>query len=160
MMYLKKLKLDDAIFRFVDSGKPFVGICLGLQLLFDSSEEFGNNSGLGLIKGKVEKFKPYLNNRSKYPVPQIGWNTIEQSTQSWDKSLLFNIKNGEFMYFVHSYYVVPHDGDIILSHTKYGETSFCSSVKQKNIFACQFHPEKSGRVGLQIYQNLKEEFCH
>ena len=121
MMYLKKLKLDDAIFRFVDSGKPFVGICLGLQLLFESSEEFGNNSGLGLIKGKVEKFKPYLNNRSKYPVPQIGWNTIEQSTQSWDKSLLFNIKNGEFMYFVHSYYVVPHDGDIILSHTRYGK---------------------------------------
>jgi len=159
MKYLSELKLDDTIFQFVDSEKPFVGICLGLQLLFDSSEEFGNNSGLGLIKGKVKKFNYYSHNSIKYPVPQIGWNTIIQVNDTWDNSLLYNNTNGDFMYFVHSYYVAPEDEKIILSKTIYGSIIYCSSIKQKNIFATQFHPEKSGEIGLKIYKNLKKDYC-
>jgi imidazole glycerol-phosphate synthase subunit HisH len=155
MKYLGDLKLDETIFQFVDSGKPFVGICLGLQLLFESSEEFGNYSGLGLVKGKVRKFQFYSNNSVKYPVPQIGWNKIKQMDVSWTDSLLCNNINNDFMYFVHSYYVEPEDEHVILTTTTYGNQEYCSSVQHNNIFASQFHPEKSGEIGLKIYQQLK-----
>jgi len=159
MKYLKESKLDEVIHEFVDTGKPFVGICLGLQLLFDSSEEFGDYRGLGLIKGKVKKLKYYSDNTIKYTVPQIGWNTIKQTNDLWDGSLLCNNTNGDFMYFVHSYYVEPEKKNIILSSTIYGNTEYCSSIQQNNIFACQFHPEKSGKIGLNVYKNLKENYC-
>jgi len=155
MKYLGDSKLDETIFQFVDSGKPFVGICLGLQLLFESSEEFGNYSGLGLVKGKVRKFQFYSNNSVKYPVPQIGWNKIKQMDVSWTDSLLCNNINNDFMYFVHSYYVEPEDKQVILTTTNYGNQEYCSSVQYNNIFASQFHPEKSGEIGLKIYQQLK-----
>ena len=159
MKYLSDLKLDDTIFQFVDSGKPFVGICLGLQLLFDSSEEFGDYSGLGLIKGKVKKFKFHSHNYTKYPVPQIGWNKIGKNGSSWGNTLLCNNTNDDFMYFVHSYFVEPENDNIMLSKTTYGNTEYCSSIQQNNIFACQFHPEKSGEIGLNIYKTLKKEYC-
>ena len=154
MKYLSDLNLDDTIYQFVDSGKPLIGICLGLQLLFESSEEFGNYIGLGLVKGKVKKFRFHSKNSIKYPVPQIGWNKITGNGTSWEKTLLCNNGNGDFMYFVHSYFVEPEDDNIILSHTTYGNTEYCSSIQQNNIFACQFHPEKSGEVGLNIYKSL------
>ena len=159
MKYLSDLKLDDTIFQFVDSGKPFVGICLGLQLLFDSSEEFGDYSGLGLIKGKVKKFKFHYHNSTKYPVPQIGWNKISRNGSSWENTLLCNNTNDDFMYFVHSYFVEPENDNIMLSKTTYGNNEYCSSIQQNNIFACQFHPEKSGEIGLNIYKNLKKDYC-
>jgi imidazole glycerol-phosphate synthase subunit HisH len=159
MKYLSDLNLDDTIFQFVDSGKPFVGICLGLQLLFDCSEEFGDYSGLGLIKGKVTKFKFHSLNSTKYPVPQIGWNKISRNESSWEKTLLCNNNNGDFMYFVHSYFVEPENDNIMLSKTIYGNTEYCSSIQKNNIFACQFHPEKSGEIGINIYKNLKKEYC-
>ena len=157
MKFLCDSKLDDTIDQFVDSGKPFVGICLGLQLLFESSVEFGNYSGLGLVKGKVRKFQFHSNNSVKYPVPQIGWNMIKQTNDSWDDSLLCNNANGDFMYFIHSYFVEPNDESIILSKTIYGNTEYCSSIKQDNIFGYQFHPEKSGVVGMKVYQELKKK---
>ena len=159
MKYLSDLNLDDTIFQFVDSGKPFVGICLGLQLLFDCSEEFGNYSGLGLIKGKVKKFKFHSLNSTKYPVPQIGWNKISRNGSSWDKTLLCNNANGDFMYFVHSFYVEPEDEQVILSTTTYGDQEYCSAIQYNNIFATQFHPEKSGEIGINIYKNLKKDHC-
>jgi len=154
MKYLRESKLDNAIHGFVETGKPFLGICLGLQLLFDSSEEFGDCSGLGLIKGKVKKFKFHSDNSTKYPVPQIGWNKINKTNGSWDDSLLRNNTNGDFMYFVHSYFVEPQMKNIILSSTIYGNTEYCSSIQQNNIFACQFHPEKSAVKGQLIYRNM------
>ena len=155
MKYLADSKLDDCIYRFVDTGKPFIGICLGLQLLFESSEEFGSFKGLGLIKGTVKKFQFHSFQSIKYPVPQIGWNKIKQNSVSWDKTLYDNIHDNDFMYFVHSFYVEPDDESIFLSKTIYGKTEYCSSVQQNNIFACQFHPEKSGMTGIKFYQNLK-----
>ena len=151
---LKSLNLDKVIHDFVSTGRPFLGICLGLQLLFDESEEFGTNRGLGIIKGKVKKFNFYKDKNHKYNVPQIGWNTIKKN-KSWEGSLLeFNNENDQ-MYFVHSYYVVPDNNKYVLSSSKYGNTSYCSSILKDNIFACQFHPEKSGKKGLNIYKKLK-----
>ena len=159
MKSLRESKLDKAIYEFVETGKPFVGICLGLQLLFDSSEEFGNYSGLGLIKGKVKKFKSHSYNSTKYPVPQISWNKINKTNGSWDDSLLYNNTSGDFMYFVHSFFVIPENESVMLSKTTYGNTEYCSSIQQNNIFGCQFHPEKSGEIGLNIYKNLKKRYC-
>jgi imidazole glycerol-phosphate synthase subunit HisH len=159
MKYLVDTKLDKTILKFVDSGKPFIGICLGLQLLFESSEEFGSYKGLGLVKGIVKKFQFYSDEFVKYPVPQIGWNKINGNGISWGKTLFSNNHNNDFMYFVHSFYVEPEDESIILSRTTYGNTEYCSSIQHNNIFACQFHPEKSGEIGLNIYKNLKNEYC-
>ena len=154
MLRLTNSKLIDTIYRFIDSGKPFIGICLGLQLLFDQSDEFGNHKGLGLINGTVKKFP--LNNvgKTKYPVPHIGWNRIQKNSASWENTLLRYNHTDDFMYFVHSYYVVPDDGSIALANTTYGEQEYCSVLQKDNIFAVQFHPEKSGPKGLLIYNTL------
>ena len=159
MKYLRSSKLDRTIYDFINTGKPFLGICLGLQLLFESSEEFGNSGGLGLIKGTVKKFKPYSNNLTKYPVPQIGWNKINKVTPLWGKSLLRENICGDFMYFVHSYFVEPEVKSLVVSSTTYGNIEYCSSIQKNNIFACQFHPEKSGEKGLNLYRNLKKDYC-
>lgn len=156
MVQLKSSNLDQCILKFIETGKPFFGICLGFQLLFEKSEEFGNYDGLGLIKGHVKKFNYSFSNKQKYPVPQIGWNKIKSKNLLWSDTILENNKNGDFMYFVHSYYVVPDNKNIILSSTTYGEQNYCSSIKYNNIFATQFHPEKSGTKGLTIYKHLKK----
>lgn len=156
------LKLDGVIYDFINSGKLFVGICLGLQLLFEESNEYGTNKGLGIIKGNVSKFKFINKDRIKYPVPQVGWNKIEKYNILWKNTLLNGLNSDNFMYFVHSYYAQPDDPNCILSFTKYGEKKYCSSIKYKNIFATQFHPEKSGSSGLKIYNNLARRIkeCH
>jgi len=155
MDQLVESKLDECIYRFIESGRPFVGICLGLQLLFEMSEEFGSHSGLGLIKGSVRKFQFNGGENIKYPVPQIGWNKIQQNGDQWNETLLCKNRDNDFMYFVHSYYVDPEDEQVILTTTTYGNQEYCSSVQYNNIFASQFHPEKSGEIGLKIYQQLK-----
>jgi glutamine amidotransferase len=155
MNHLAKSKLDNCIYKFIESGRPFIGICLGLQMLFDESEEFGIHSGLGIIKGSVRKFQFFAGENIKYPVPQIGWNKIRKNGAQWNKTPLCKNRDNDFMYFVHSYYVVPDDEQVILTTTTYGKQKYCSSVQYKNIFASQFHPEKSGEIGLKIYQQLK-----
>ena len=155
MSHLSKSKLDDCILRFVESGRPFIGICLGLQLLFDQSEEFGNHKGLGLIRGTVKKFSFRTDKNTKYPVPQIGWNRLRQNCFSWENTLLCNNQSNDFMYFVHSYYVVPEDKKVVLATTTYGDQEYCSAIKHNNIFATQFHPEKSSITGIKVYEQLK-----
>lgn len=156
MKNLQNLDLIDAIKNFVKSGRPLFGVCLGLQLLFTQSEEFGTHQGLNLIKGKVIKFSSISKQKQPIKVPQIGWNTIyhPKSKKIWKNSLLNGLSNNEFMYFVHSYFVVPEDKKLITSYTNYEGIEYCSSVKFGNIFATQFHPEKSGTKGLLIYKNL------
>lgn len=147
---LKQLDLIHPIKDFVQSGKPFMGLCLGMQLLLTESEEFGTHKGLDIIEGSVKRFQT-----TEEKVPQIGWNHIQQpTTRSWDKTPFSSVKNNEFMYFVHSYYVIPTDEDVILSYTSYAGTLYCSSVLKKNIFATQFHPEKSAYFGLSIFKNF------
>jgi len=155
MTHLSQSGLDACIHQFIETGKPFVGICLGLQLLFEKSEEFGNYKGLGIIRGSVKKFIFNQEGKTKYPVPQVGWNKVMQNGKSWKDSFLSDNHSGEFMYFVHSYYVKPEDDGIVLAKTEYGGIDYCCAVKRDNLFATQFHPEKSGPVGMRVYQQLK-----
>lgn len=148
--------LNECITEFVDTGRPFLGICLGFQLLFDRSEEFGNHKGLGLISGSVNRLQFSASPEVRYPVPHVGWNSLKQ-TASWKDSLLENSTEGDLMYFVHSLYVEPKDKSITLASTQYGEQTYCSAIQKENIFATQFHPEKSGPAGLKIYHTLKEK---
>ncbi|MBI5892466.1 MAG: imidazole glycerol phosphate synthase subunit HisH, partial [Deltaproteobacteria bacterium] len=137
----------EPILNAINQGKPFLGICLGLQLLFSESEEFGIHKGLDIIKGKVVKFSL---DTPQLKIPHMGWNDITIVKPS---PIFKNIPNGSYFYFVHSYYVVPEDKDIIASTTDYG-IEFVSSIWKDNIFACQFHPEKSQKLGSMILKNF------
>lgn len=157
MNNLRKLKLIDPIKDFIHSGRRFMGVCLGMQLLFEKSNEFGNHAGLQVLKGDVVKF-PSVNDKGiLIKIPEIGWNRIYTKKKSWRRSPLCDIRPHSFMYFVHSYVVQPKNKDVTLSYTTYEEIEFCSSVTQKNIFAVQFHPEKSGENGIGIYKNWLKE---
>ena len=157
MHNLVSLGLDRAIISQVEKGIPIFGICLGLQLLFDKSEEFGNGNGLGIISGLIKKFPDSLNDK-RVKVPHIAWNKIKINNSLWKKSPLANTKDNEFMYFVHSYYVIPNNINLQLTNTNYDGIDFCSSIFEKNIFATQFHPEKSAEKGLSIYKYWAESF--
>lgn len=158
MESLKKLKIIEPINEYIRSGKPFMGICLGMQLLFSESEEFGHHKGLGIIEGKVARFPEKTKKKKLIRVPQISWNTIYSSEKNkWEKSYLKNIKQNEYMYFVHSYYCAPKNKEDILSLTNYEGFKYCSSILKGNFFACQFHPEKSGKEGIKIYKEFAEE---
>ena len=146
MQNLESRNLVEPVLKGVKAGKPFLGICLGLQLLFEESEEFGSHNGLGLIKGKVARFP-----KSDLKVPHMGWNDVQISRNS---RLLNKSDEGSYFYFVHSYYVVP-DEDVTVTTTDYGQT-FTSSIEKDNIFACQFHPEKSQDVGLNLLKRFGE----
>ena len=155
MENLKRLGLVDVIKDYIATGSPFMGICLGMQLLFSESEEFGLHQGLDIIPGKVLRFPRQNKKGELIRVPQIGWNEISPNDQKvWEKSYLKNIKSDEYMYFVHSYYCLPENKKDILSYTDYEGFKYCSSVLRGNIFASQFHPEKSGKEGIKIYQEF------
>lgn len=160
MKSLKQLDLITVLQEVSTSSKPLVGICLGMQLLMEESSEFGRHQGLGIIKGSVIRFDEDAGESAKHlKVPHVGWNRIYKvkrnySKDFWINSLLNRLADGEFMYFVHSFYVKPKDQSLMLSMTQYGGTDFCSSFNYENIFACQFHPERSGSGGLTIYENL------
>ena len=140
---LEKKKLAVPIKKAILSGKPFLGICLGLQLLFEKSEESPGVKGLGVFKGECLKFK-------NVKTPQLGWNRIKIKKKS---DLFKNIPEESYFYFMHSLYVKPAQNDLISATTDYGQ-DYCSAVSFKNIFAVQFHPEKSGSAGLQIFKNF------
>ncbi len=145
MANLKNLKLLDPILKAIEQGKPYLGICLGLQILFSESEEFGHSEGLGIVKGVVKRFPP-----SDLKIPHMGWNTIRYVRRP---PIMASIEDGSFFYFVHSYYVSPDDSTVIATTTDYGIT-FTSMIWKDNIFATQFHPEKSQRLGLKILENF------
>ncbi|WP_396170208.1 imidazole glycerol phosphate synthase subunit HisH [Flavobacterium sp.] len=152
MNNLKFFGLDTAIQNKVKGGTPIFGICLGQQLLFTESEEFGAGKGLDLISGIIKRFPESFEER-KIKVPHIAWNTIFSNKQEWGNSALRNLDINDFMYFIHSYYVKPNDDSCILTLTNYDGIEFCSSVLKNNIFATQFHPEKSAEKGISIYKN-------
>lgn len=158
MANLKRLDLVSPIRDFIASGRPFMGICLGLQLLMSESEEFGRHKGLDVIKGGVVKFPTLSRDQLVIKVPQVGWNRITRPLDAdedlWQKSPLHGIINNEYMYFVHSFYIVTDDPGMTLSYTNYEGTEYASSVHLNNVFACQFHPEKSSTEGMKIYENF------
>ncbi len=148
MENLEQLGLIRPIIDFIRKGKPFLGICLGYQLLFEESNEFGNQPGLGIFKGRVVRF-PFLPG-NPLKVPHMGWNalTIRKRVPA-----LEGIPEGAHFYFVHSYYPVPENPEIVATATDYGG-EFASSIAAGNLFACQFHPEKSQAMGLKILENF------
>lgn len=152
MNNLKKFGLDTATQSKVNGGTPIFGICLGQQLLFTESEEFGAGKGLDLISGIIKRFPETIEER-KVKVPHIAWNTIFKLNQEWDNTALKDLSNNDFMYFIHSYYVKPSDDSCVLTQTNYDGIEFCSSIMKNNIFATQFHPEKSADKGISIYKN-------
>jgi len=143
---LKKNSFDKVIKDWIAQDKPFFGICLGLQALFEYSEE-GNCECLGVFKGSVKK----MNFPHEYKVPHMGWNNIDFKK---NETLLKDIDSEDQFYFVHSYYVDTNDNDIIFGKTAYGQIEFTSAIQKGNVFACQFHPEKSQSKGLQLYSNF------
>jgi len=156
MKFLRSKSFDEAIIEKAKEGIPILGICLGQQLLMENSEESGITKGLGLIPGEVKYF---YNNKffDKSKVPNIGWRSIFNNTgyqRTWNDSVLTGVEENDQCYFVHSLYTMTSKIDHTLSLSNYGGVTFSSTVQKDNIFGCQFHPEKSGHVGLKILKNF------
>lgn len=148
MKNLKAKNLINTIKQIAIDGKPLFGICLGLQLLFTKSSEMGQFEGLNLIRGNIISFD--INKVEK--IPQIGWNNVKFKDK--DHFLVQGIPNNSYFYFVHSFYCVPEKIEDILGLTRYGDLDFCSMVSKDNIMGTQFHPEKSSKYGIRMYQNF------
>ena len=140
---------DEVIHKLIEKNTPILGICVGMQLLFEESEEYGIHKGLGLLKGRIIKFDQTKDNVT-YKIPQVGWNQIHITNHN---PLLEGL-DGKDVYFVHSYYLSDANEEDIISKTEYAGTTYGSAVRKGNLYACQFHPEKSGEVGLAILNNL------
>ena len=157
---LTKLKLTNFLQDWISNNNSFLGICLGMQLLFEKSEEFGQHSGLGIFEGSVKSFKTTFESKGlSGRIPCVGWNNITKKSQSWLGSA-FDCLNPDKsdVYFVHSYFCEPKNNEIILAEAEYSNFVYCAAIRQKNLTALQFHPEKSGEVGLTMLQNwIKQE---
>ena len=146
----------EPLLRAIEVGKPVLGICLGLHFLFSESEEFGHHRGLNIVKGRVVRFPDAVvsgnggGTMTRLKVPHMGWNQIRIERQA---PIFRGIPDGSFFYFVHSYYVIPEDAGVIAATTEYGHR-FTSILWKDNLFACQFHPEKSQALGLQLLKNF------
>jgi len=153
MRNLEEFNLLESVIRSIEAGKPFLGICLGLQLLFEESDEFGTHQGMGVLPGRVTRFPEGIQDPDTgqpYPIPHMGWNTVEITKET---PLFAGIESGSFFYFVHSYYALPQDPTDIAATTPYG-IEFACAVQRANIHAVQFHPEKSQAAGLRLLRNF------
>ena len=148
MRKLREYNLVDVINDVVKAGTPLLGICLGLQLLFDSSEESEGVEGLGILKGRIVRFTE----KSGYKIPQIGWNSLDINPAS---RIFKDIPQQSYVYFVHSYYLQAEDSSVVAASCEYTD-HFHAAVEKDNVYACQFHPEKSGEIGLKILKNFAE----
>lgn len=156
MSELQRLGLIEALQKFAQSGRPLLGICLGMQLLFDESEEFGLNLGLGLIPGRVIPIPKMASNGDRLKIPHIGWVSLNPSNSSnpWKDTILSSIVPDDCVYFVHSFMALPTNTSDQLASCFYGGHAIAAVVMHGNIIGCQFHPEKSGKVGLSILQGF------
>lgn len=148
MANLKKYGLDEVIHQVVEKGTPFLGICLGLQLLFERSDETPGVEGLGILKGEILR----ISDRDDLKIPHMGWNSLHLQNQG---RLFTGLPEQSYVYFVHSYYLKAEEEEIVKATTDYS-VNIHASVEKDNVFACQFHPEKSSDVGLQILKNFVE----
>jgi glutamine amidotransferase len=142
-------QLDGPVLEFIRSGRPFLGICVGMQMLFAESREFGSHRGLGVIEGTVER----LREAEGIKVPHIGWNALQPS-RPWSGSVLDGCASGAMVYFVHSFSVAPARGEDWLAEANYGPNRICAAIQKDNVMGTQFHPEKSGDIGLGILRKF------
>lgn len=154
MAALREYDLVAPLQDIAASGKPLIGICLGLQLLFTESREFGTHAGLGLIEGTVERLPAEAGGDHRLKVPLVGWNQVRSPGRDWTGTVMDGVPDGAYFYFVHSYHVQPANPEVALTSSRFGDHEFCSSVQRGNIFACQFHPERSGPQGLHVYGTM------
>ncbi len=142
----------EPLLQHVESGKPLLGICVGMQMLFDESEEFGRHEGLGLIPGKVLRFPAgMVEGGERLKVPHMGWNSLQLKKPA---PILQDTADGSYVYFVHSYYCAADNPDDVAASCRYGDVEFCAAIWRDNLMATQFHPEKSQDIGLQIFKNF------
>lgn len=159
MERLRESGLARSIASVAERGSPLFGICLGMQVLMSRGSEFGGHDGLGIIDGEVIRFHGADDDGRPLKVPHIGWNAVVprgRDDARWSGTLLEDVERGSEMYFVHSYHVVPHDEDTCIATSRYGSITFCAALARRNIFACQFHPERSGPVGLLMYARFAQ----
>jgi len=158
MSRLQKKGLLETINKYNQKDRPFLGICLGMQMLFDSSEEFGITEGLGLIPGSVVRIPETSSNGVPHKIPHIGWNELQFPFDScdWKNTILNGIKQTTPVYFVHSFTAQPAQKEVRLADAYYNGRLISAAVRHNNCYGCQFHPEKSGKVGLKIIKNFLE----
>lgn len=148
---------DDVIRNFIAGGRPFLGICVGMQMLFDASDEFGEHAGLGILSGRVQAVPKLTTQGEQQRVPHIGWNHLVEPAhgRSWGSTLLENQKSSNpAVYFVHSYAAVPERAADRLADCSYGGHRICAAIESDNIMATQFHPERSGKIGLNMLRRF------
>ncbi len=138
--------LDQPVLEFIKTGRPFFGICVGMQMLFGESLEFGSHKGLGVIAGRVQA----LSHEGGAKVPHTGWNSIAPAARPWESTALVGLSPGTMTYFVHSFAAVPDAESVRLAETFYGQNRICAAIQMDNVLGTQFHPEKSGDAGLSI----------
>ena len=154
---LKRKNLSDAIKKFVAQGKPLLGICLGMQLLAKKSLEFGVHNGLDIIDGTVMPLTNHITLGKNIKIPNIGWTELEKTNNlNWDKTIFNNLSTSDQVYLIHSYYFNPSDNKCILANCDFNGKKICIAIKKGNVYGTQFHPEKSGEVGLRVLAN----FCN
>ena len=146
---LVERSLDQPVLDFIRTGRPFLGICVGMQMLFSESLEFGTHPGLGVIEGAVERLKEEVGIK----IPHVGWNAV-QAARPWAGSLLDDVQPGDMLYFTHSFTATPTHENNRLADTQYGSNRICAAVQVDNVMGTQFHPEKSGDLGLKILQRF------
>jgi glutamine amidotransferase len=156
MKALSRLNAGDAINRAAENGANVLGICLGMQMLMDESEEFGKHSGLGLIPGKVVAIPAHKHDGTRHKVPNIGWNELRPTARqnSWKKTILDFVEPNTAVYFVHSFMAVPDDDKHIIADYNYGGHDVVAAIGNERIYGCQFHPEKSGQTGLRVLERF------
>jgi glutamine amidotransferase len=161
MAALKANCLDTVVRQVASKGTPLLGICLGMQLLFDESEEFGATTGLGVIPGRVVNIPSITSKGESQKIPHIGWNelVVPDMTRPWQADLLTNVAPGEAVYFVHSFMAAPASNSHRVADCIYGGIQISAVVQRENVVGCQFHPEKSGIVGLTILRNFIVQTC-
>ena len=153
MVELRGRGLDDVIRRFADTGRPFLGICVGMQVLFERGLELGEHAGLGLIAGVVAPIPLLGADGRKHRIPHIGWRSLK-SIRPWENSMLMRVRPEERMYFVHSYAACTEDNAMVLAEVDYDGISLCAAVQKNNLHGCQFHPERSGPAGLSTLKSF------
>lgn len=151
---LREKRLDEPILEYVKSGKPILGICVGMQMLLDGSHEFGFHEGLGLISGEVRKVPDKGVDGYSHRVPHVTWEGLELKKQAWDGTVLDGIEPGSDCYFIHSYAAYPDNENDVLATCYYNGVELCAAVRKENLYGLQFHPEKSGHIGLQVISNF------